>query len=84
MRIVEFFQDSTRQLSCYRLCFMIGVFGLFGLAIAQFFGIGELPTALYAILGTMASAGYVVGKTNDSMYEDIPESIENLNKEESN
>ena len=65
-RILEILEDDDKQLSCYRLCFIGGCVGLFGLATLQFVGIGSLPVALYAILATMASAGYVTGKHSDS------------------
>lgn len=67
-RLKEFLEDDDKQFSCYRLCFLAGVFGLFALAFLQFFGFGSIPTALYAILGTMASGGYLGGKYADSKY----------------
>jgi hypothetical protein len=71
VRLLEILEDDDKQLSCYRLCFIGGCIGLFGLATAQFVGIGSLPVALYAILATMASAGYVTGKYNDRMPQTI-------------
>lgn len=69
MRILEFFQDSDRLYSCYRLMFIVSTIGLFVLAFLQFFGLGEIPIALYGILGTMGSGGYIGGKYIDSRCE---------------
>jgi len=63
---IEFFEDSEKQASASRLCFIFGTFGLFALATAQFCGYGSIPLALYVTLGTMASGGYLGGKYIDS------------------
>lgn len=65
--IREFFEDSTKQGSSARLCFIFGTFGCFSLATAQFCGYGEIPTALYIVLATLASGGYAISKTNDRL-----------------
>ena len=73
MRLVEIFEDDDKQLSCYRVCFITGCVGVFGLAIAQFIGLGAIPIALYGIMATMASGGYVTGKYTDGRTTTITE-----------
>jgi hypothetical protein len=84
MRIIELLEDDDGELSCYRFCFILGTIGLLALATAQFVGLGSLPTALYAILGTMASGGYLGGKITDRMYATNDSEVVDESRDETN
>lgn len=62
----EFFQDTDRLFSSNRLVFILGSFIILSMAIMQFFGLGLLSTAIYGILATLVSGGYMVAKYTDS------------------